>query len=135
MNPMEQLAEQRMREAQVRGEFEGLPGSGRALPLDENPLMPEHLRMAYRVLRNANCLPPELEKRREINRLEELLAHVDDAQDAPAARHARRRLTALRQDVETRRAGKAPLWADPVYQSRLTEHMARPRHPRADRSD
>ncbi|MCS4503199.1 hypothetical protein KBTX_01043 [wastewater metagenome] len=134
MDPMEQLAEQRMREAQARGEFEGLPGAGGALPLDDDPLMPEHLRMAYRVLRNANCLPPELERRREINQLEELLAHVDDAH-TPTAREARRRLTALRQQVEAQRGGTAPLWADPAYQSRLAEHMARARHTPGDGGD
>ncbi|WP_440995335.1 DnaJ family domain-containing protein [Arhodomonas sp. SL1] len=122
MDLMEQIAEQRLQEAEARGELRGLAGEGAPLPLDEDPMMPEELRMAYRVLRNANCLPPELAQRQEIRRLEELLAHVDDAHTG-ARDEARRRLTALRVSVEARRGGTAPLWADPAYQERLARRM------------
>ena len=49
------LAERRIEEAIARGEFDDLPGAGRPLDLDdEDPLLPEELRLAYRILRNAD---------------------------------------------------------------------------------
>jgi hypothetical protein len=40
------------------------------MDLSEDPMVPEDLRMAYKVLKNAGCLPPELElraRRKELN--------------------------------------------------------------------
>ena len=81
------IAEQRIREALDQGEFEGLAGQGRPLDLDDDPWVPEDLRMCYKVLRNAGCLPPELELRKEIVNLRELMQTVDD--DAERLRRIR----------------------------------------------
>jgi hypothetical protein len=40
--------------------------------------VPEDLRIAYRVLKNAGCLPPEIELRKEILSLRELINTIDD---------------------------------------------------------
>jgi len=53
MLALELLAERKIAEAIERGEFDGLPGAGKPLHLDDDPLVPEELRMAYRILRNA----------------------------------------------------------------------------------
>ena len=79
MTMLDALAERRIREALERGEFDDLPGAGKPLALDDEPLVPEDLRAAYRVLRNAGFVPPELESRREIRALEQLLAAIPDA--------------------------------------------------------
>src|SRR5262245_20414731 len=75
---LDALAERRIREAQERGDFDDLPGAGSPLELDDDALVPEELRAAYRVLRNAGCLPPELAASREIRELEQLLVAIDD---------------------------------------------------------
>ena len=123
---MDELAETRIREAMERGEFDDLPGAGKPLKLDEDPMIPEELRMAYRVLKNANCLPPELLQRREIRKLEELLAHVDDSRSREAVL-ARQRLAALCLQTEQRRGQSTPLWTDPAYQGRLKKRLGRRR--------
>jgi hypothetical protein len=69
---MDLLVEQKIAEAIARGEFDHLPGAGRPLDLDDNPLVPEELRVAYRVLRNAGFVPPELETLNEIAALERI---------------------------------------------------------------
>jgi hypothetical protein len=56
------IAERRIAEAIARGELEGLPGEGRPLALDDNPLVPEELRAAHRILKNAGIVPPEVKK-------------------------------------------------------------------------
>jgi hypothetical protein len=78
MNAFDSLAEQRIREAQEKGEFDELPGAGAPLNLEDDPLVPEELRAAYRLLKNAGYLPPELEAHGEIRQLEQLLRTVED---------------------------------------------------------
>jgi hypothetical protein len=60
MLALEMLAEKRIAQAIERGEFERLPGQGQPLDLQEDPLVPEDLRMAYRILRNAGYAPAEV---------------------------------------------------------------------------
>ncbi len=50
---LELLAEKKIAEAAERGELDDLPGAGRPLELDDDSLVPEDLRMAHRVLKNA----------------------------------------------------------------------------------
>ena len=75
---MERIAEERIREALSRGEFDDLPGQGKPLKLDDDRHIPDDLRMAYKVLKNADCLPPELELRKEIKSAEQLLDAMTD---------------------------------------------------------
>ena len=75
---IERLAEQRILEAQRRGEFDDLPGKGKPLELEDLSALPDELRMAYHVLKNAHVLPPEAELLNDIHILEDLLKHVED---------------------------------------------------------
>ena len=53
------IAEQKIAEAIARGELDNLPGAGRPLNLDDDALIPEELRLAYRILKNAGYVPPD----------------------------------------------------------------------------
>ncbi len=75
------VAERKIREAIERGEFENLEGHGKPLRLEDDSGIPEDLRLAYKILRNAGCLPPELELKREIQRMEDMLAAMEDEQE------------------------------------------------------
>ncbi len=75
---LERIAEERIREAIQRGEFDNLPGSGKPLKLEDDRHIPDDLRLAYKVLKNADCLPPELELKKEIRTAEELLGLLKD---------------------------------------------------------
>ena len=79
MTSLDAIAERRIAEAQARGEFDDLPGGGAPLELEDDSLVPEDLRAAYRVLRNAGFLPPGLECSAEIREIEQLLQRVEDA--------------------------------------------------------
>ncbi len=89
------LAESKIRTAMARGEFDNLSGHGKPLPLDEFSRVPAELRMGFKLLRNAGCLPPELEARKEVVRLGTLIAATGDAEE-------RTRLSRLRADAELR---------------------------------
>ena len=67
------IVEERIREAQLKGEFENLAGAGQPLELEEDRHIAEELRLSYKILKNADCLPPEIELKKEIERTEELL--------------------------------------------------------------
>ena len=74
----QRLAEQRILEAQRKGEFDDLPGKGKPLKLQDLSTVPEDLRMAYHVLKNAHVLPPEAELLKDIHIIEDLLKHVEE---------------------------------------------------------
>lgn len=54
MHVLEWIAERQIEEAVARGELQGLPGEGRPLDLYEDPLVPEDMKMAKRILKNAD---------------------------------------------------------------------------------
>ncbi len=78
MNVLAEMAERAIREAQQRGEFESLSGQGKPLPETSDPFMPETLRMAYKVLKNAGYVPREVQSQQEIRSLIECLERETD---------------------------------------------------------
>jgi len=81
MDIFAKIAEQRIREAMENGEFDNLKGMGRPLDLSDESWIPEDLRMAYKVLKNAGCLPAKLELRKEVMNLRDLIITIDDNQE------------------------------------------------------
>jgi hypothetical protein len=77
----QRLVEERILEAQRAGAFDNLPGKGKPLQLDDESWVPEELRVAYHVLKNARVLPPEAELLKDIHTLEDLLKHVEDEEE------------------------------------------------------
>jgi hypothetical protein len=75
------LIEEKIQEAIRRGDFENLPGRGQPLQLEDDSHLPDDLRLAYKILKNADCLPPELQLRKDIRQTEELLAGIQDTQE------------------------------------------------------
>jgi Domain of unknown function (DUF1992) len=67
------IAEARLARAEREGAFRNLPGAGKPLPDDLDPLIPAELRMATRVLKNAGAVPVEIEQLRVIYDLEQAL--------------------------------------------------------------
>ena len=69
----ERMAEQRLRQAIADGWLDDLANRGDRLDLEEYFRTPEDVRLAYSVLKRANCLPEEVELRHEVARLERAL--------------------------------------------------------------
>jgi hypothetical protein len=72
------IIEERIRKAQKKGEFENLQGSGKPLMFEDDRWVSEELRLTYKILKNADCLPPEIELKKEIERTEDLLSGMQD---------------------------------------------------------
>lgn len=81
INGYQKIIEEKIKEAQERGEFDNLPGSGKPLDLEDESRIPEDLRLSHKVLKNANCLPPELELRNEIRAMADLLSGIPDEEE------------------------------------------------------
>ena len=75
------IAERRIREAMEQGQFENLKGKGRPLNLEDDSFVPQDLRMAYKMLKNAGFFPPELQEEREIKQAIELLSTMEDERE------------------------------------------------------
>ncbi len=78
---LDRIAEEKIREAMENGEFDNLPGKGKPLHLEDDRHIPSDLRLSYKILKNADCLPPELELRKEIVNTKNLLAGIQDTQE------------------------------------------------------
>jgi hypothetical protein len=99
MNAFDAIVEEKIRQAQREGAFDDLPGAGRPLPDDDGLLVPEDVRMAYRILRNAGFVPAEVEARKEAAGLRKL---ISAAADAPERRRALAKLALLETRLEAR---------------------------------
>src|SRR5262247_2588110 len=88
----DRLVEERIQQAQEDGVFDNLPGKGKPLKLEDDSFVPEDLRLTYKILKNSNCLPVEMELRKQIFNLRQLLNAAIDEQ---ARRELRRELNLL----------------------------------------
>lgn len=77
----EKIVEQRIQDALKKGEFDNLTGSGKPLVFEDNSNVSEELRLTYKILKNADCLPPEVELKKEINQTKELLSGMKETVD------------------------------------------------------
>lgn len=118
----ERLVEQKILDAQARGEFDHLPGTGQPIDLDCDPLVPEDLRVAWRVLKNAGFVPPEVEALRQ---LRAAAADAEQARDEASRHRALRKLQALSLALaESRPGSRRGLVVEPRYCARILSKLA-----------
>lgn len=119
----EKIVEERILKAQKRGLFDNLAGAGKPLPKDViGDTVAEDLRLSYRILKNADCLPPEMEVQKEIRRTEDLLAGMADT----AERYrTMQKLNYLIMKLNTMRNGSAALEVPQYYADRLLGRLSR----------
>ncbi|MEK4176325.1 DUF1992 domain-containing protein [Aeribacillus sp. FSL W8-0870] len=78
MDIFAKIAEDRIKKAYEEGEFKELPGMGKPLPHDDLSDIPEELRMAYRLLRNAGMVDQENDLKKELLTIQDLLKCCED---------------------------------------------------------
>ena len=112
------LVERRLEEAAASGELSNLPGEGRPLDLDDDAMVPAELRVAYRILKNAGFVPPELEDVAEVQRL---IGAIERGELEPASRRLRALLVRL--EASGRPATVSKAWQD--YEAALQRRLDR----------
>ncbi len=80
LSGFEKIVEERILKAQKKGEFDNLTGSGKPLVFDDR-CVSEELRLAYKILKNADLVPPEIGLKKEIKQTEELLAGMQETSE------------------------------------------------------
>ncbi|MGP8050079.1 MAG: DnaJ family domain-containing protein [Desulfobaccales bacterium] len=114
------IAENRIQEAIEAGLFDDLRGKGQPLRLEDESHIPPELRMAYKILKNADCLPPELEVRREILTLQDLVAGLED--EAEKLKQMRR-LNFLIMKLDMLRPVSAQIMEHELYTPKILERL------------
>ncbi|QMM54494.1 DUF1992 domain-containing protein [Enterobacter sp. RHB15-C17] len=112
---LDQWAERHILDAQRKGDFRDLPGAGQPLTLDDDTLVPAELRSGYRLLKNAGCLPPELENRKDALALADLLKGIEPGD--PEVQVIRRRLALV--ELKLQQAGVNTDFLHGQYSDRL----------------
>jgi len=78
INAIRLIAERRISEAIRKGQLDVEGWRNKPLPMTNDYLVPEELRMAHKILKNAGYLPPEIETQKEIQQIEDFLATCED---------------------------------------------------------
>ena len=100
MPTIDEKIAQSLRESQRSGELQSAASWGKPLDLnDAYAQTPEALRMAFKALKDAGFVPPEVETMKQIAALRQV---VDAAPDAPQAEAMRKRLGELQQQLALR---------------------------------
>lgn len=72
------LSEQNIKKAYEDGEFDRLPGFGKPLNLEDESSIPQELRMAHRIMKNAGFSTEENALRKEMLRIEDMIRDCED---------------------------------------------------------
>lgn len=78
------VSEDRIKKAYKDGEFDNLPGYGKPLPFDDLSSVPENLRMAYRIMKNAGFTDEENQMKKEMLTIEDLIKKCEDQEEKKA---------------------------------------------------
>jgi hypothetical protein len=117
----EKIVEERIKAAQRSGEFDNLEGAGKPLKHEDYSRIPQELRLAYKILKNADCLPPEIELKNEIIRTETLLSGMkDEAQRYQTLK----KLNFMIMKLNTMRGGSVTFDIPQHYEHKIVEHIA-----------
>ncbi len=76
------MSEQRIRKAYEEGEFNELPGFGKPMDLNDDAGIPEELKMAHRMMKNAGYSTEEAGLKQEMMRIEDLIRTCEDDVEA-----------------------------------------------------
>lgn len=97
MSILHNFAEQRILEAIRDGALDDLALHGQPIPQEDLTGVPEELRMGYKILKNAGYLPEELQVKKEILALQDMLQACTSPEEKKATQ---RKLTLRRLHFE-----------------------------------
>ena len=116
----QRIAERRIKEAIDNGMFDDLPGAGKPLALEDDSHLPEDLRIAHKILKNAGFVPPEVALREEIATAEDLLEGMEDTK---AKYRQIKKLNFLVMKLNMMRGTQVTLDRNQRYEQKLVERF------------
>ncbi len=114
------FAEDLIEKAIRNGEFDDLPGRGKPLALEDDSMVPEDMRMAYKILKNSGHVPAEIVEEKEILTMLDLLERCEDEQE----RYRQiQKLNFMVMQMNMRRNRSLKLEEDSPYYQKLVEKI------------
>ena len=117
---LRQIAEQRITKAIEDGTLKTEGWKDRPLPLDDDAFVPDDLKMAYKILKNSGYLPPEIEIRKEVQKLEDLIVNTEDSHQRVKQM---KKLDLLMRKIEAQRSRPASIEHDDAYFRKIVEKI------------
>jgi hypothetical protein len=114
------IAEQKILKAMEERDLNSPQWKNKALPLGNDHLVPDDLKIAYKILKNSGYLPPELEERKEIRRIEDLIASTEDEHERLKQM---KKLNVLLMKVEEKRAFRSNIATQDDYYRKVVEKI------------
>ncbi|MDR4945669.1 DnaJ family domain-containing protein [Neobacillus cucumis] len=96
------LSEDKIRKAYQDGEFNALPGFGKPMVQEDLSGIPEELRMAYKIMKNAGYTEEEGQLRQEMMSIESLLHKCDEGEKDSLQRKLNEKLLRFNQLMSKR---------------------------------
>lgn len=120
MDALARIAERKILEAIESGELRSEKWKNKPLPLDDDRFVPDDLKMAYKILKNSGYLPPEIEAKKEIKKIEDLIACTEDE-------HVRlkqmKKLNLLLMKLDAKRSTTSNIAAQDDYYRKVVERI------------
>lgn len=121
MDSLARIAEQRIQEAMQTQCLTTSKWKNKPLPLEDDSHIPSDLRMAYKILKNSGYLPPEIEEKKEVQRLEELIAATEDEHERL---RQMRKLNVLLMKIDAKRKTPTNISQQDDYYRRVVERIS-----------
>jgi hypothetical protein len=120
MDPLSFIAEQKIAQAMQERDLNSPKWKGKPLPLDDDRFVPDDLKMAYKILKNSGFLPPEVEERKEVKRLEDLIASSEDEHERLKQM---KKLSVLLMKIDAQRPSPVNLANQDDYYQKVVERI------------
>lgn len=122
LDALYRIAERRIAEAIENGTLKTEGWKNRPLPLEDDSFVPDDLKMAYKILKNSGYVPPEIELRKEVQKLEDLIISTEDS-------HQRlkqmKKLDVLMRKIDAQRNKASSIEHDDAYYRKIVEKIDR----------
>ena len=119
---LQTIAERRIAQAIKDGTLKTDGWKNKPLPLDDDSFVPDDLKMAYKILKNSGYVPPEVETRKEIQRLEDLIAKTEDCHQRVKQM---KKLNVLMMKLDAQRNRPSSIEHDDEYYRKIVEKIGK----------
>jgi hypothetical protein len=120
MDILAKVAEQKILTAIAKGELDDLSLQGQPLAREDHSMVPDELRMGYKILKNAGILPEELQLKQELLKLQDLL---DCCRDLEEQEQLKQKLSVRQLRFNMLMEQRRPSTAQTRYQGQLQRKL------------
>jgi len=120
LSALHNIAEQKIQEAMKKGSLNSEKYKNKPLPMEDDRFVPEDLKMSYKILKNSGYLPPEVEERKEVKKLEDLISHTTDEHQRVKQM---KKLSVLLMKIESRQGRPLNIANQDAYYGRVVERV------------